>query len=191
MQASAEIHIAVASQEPLITRGAIATLTASGLLAFGVTHAEDAIQRLDEGDVALVDRALLIQELRSSASAAAARGVWLLALQAHIDLAELNAFLAAGVRGCLIRGTAEEELVAAIRRVSAGFRYIPPVLSDAMASHFLAGTQPERGLTARECDALSLAAGGQTTADIAKALFVSPSTAKLHLRKRLSEARGT
>ncbi|MBI4287281.1 MAG: response regulator transcription factor [Chloroflexi bacterium] len=93
--------------------------------------------------------------------------------------------LKAGARAYVLKGSAADELVKAIREVLAGRRYLSPPLSeravDAYAQKATAGAMdPYDRLTDREKEILHLAAEGLTNAEIASRLVVSPRTAETH-----------
>ena len=91
--------------------------------------------------------------------------------------------LARGATGYLWKGLRSGELVEAVQRIGAG----EVVVSDARPhTHPLDAPElfwplRERGLTARESEALALLVGGLRNRDIADAMFVSPDTVKTHL----------
>ena len=92
--------------------------------------------------------------------------------------------LACGVSGYLWKGLTSEELVDALVRVSAG-----DVVVSAARPHThpldapeLAWPLRERGLTARESEALALLVSGLRNREIAQAMYVSIDTVKTHLR---------
>jgi DNA-binding NarL/FixJ family response regulator len=102
----------------------------------------------------------------------------LLVLTLHEDRAYLNQALEAGVRGYVLKRSAVENLVQAIRAVMVGGLYIDPaivgrVFDSKRASKRLAarkGVSPS--LTDREADVLKLAALGFTNKEIASRLDV-------------------
>ena len=87
----------------------------------------------------------------------------------------LRRALAAGVGGFLLKDTPAAELAAVIRRVGAGERVVDPQL--AVASLF-AGDCP---LSAREREVLAAARSGQSVAQLAAALHLSPGTVRNYL----------
>ena len=102
----------------------------------------------------------------------------ILVLTLHEDRAYLNQALEAGVRGYVLKRSAVENLVQAIRAVMVGGLYIDPaivgrVFDSKRASKRLAarkGISPS--LTDREADVLKLAALGFTNKEIASRLDV-------------------
>lgn len=85
--------------------------------------------------------------------------------------------LEAGARGYLLKDTTSEELVAAIREVHAGKRYMPHAIASRLADRLVRPT-----LTPRELDVLRLVAKGRTNKELASAMFVSEETVKSHMK---------
>ncbi len=99
-----------------------------------------------------------------------------------------------GANGYVLKDTASEELVAAIRDVIAGRRYLSSQLSErAIETYILKAESTVEdsydSLTTREREVLKLAAEGSTNNEIAERLFISPRTAETHranLMKKLA-----
>ena len=80
-----------------------------------------------------------------------------------------------GAQGYLLKDAPASELVRAIRRCAEGKQVIEPWLAMEALSE---GRNP---LSPRECEVLSVSAGGGTIADIATALALSEGTVRNHL----------
>ena len=95
------------------------------------------------------------------------------------------AALRAGARGYLLKGAAQEEIVAAIRAVVAGQAIFGPGVAARVLGYFTAPPTPRPDpfpeLTEREREILDLLASGRRTTAIAEALFLSPKTVSNHL----------
>lgn len=106
-------------------------------------------------------------------------------LTVHAEERQIAAAFRAGVRGYILKTQALEELVTAIREVSAGGTYVSPQVADVLLGAFLTGTSAaEDPLTRREREVLRLIAEGKTTKEIAEALGVTVKTAESY-RSRL------
>ncbi|MEU6739157.1 response regulator transcription factor [Streptosporangium sandarakinum] len=93
----------------------------------------------------------------------------------------LRRALAAGVRGFVPKDASVDELASAIRKVDSGGRYLDPELA---ASAMMAGESP---LTARERDALALAAQGAQVGEIATALHLTEGTVRNYLSAAITK----
>jgi two-component system invasion response regulator UvrY len=90
--------------------------------------------------------------------------------------------LALGARGYLSKRIAPEEMVAAVRAVAAGDRYVDASLAKLLELPEGAGAQdPVHLLSAREFDVFIQLARGASVNRIAETLHLSPSTVGTHL----------
>ena len=103
--------------------------------------------------------------------------------------------LTAGASGYVLKNAGHDEIVAAVRTVAAGQRFLCSKLGLTMLEKLLAVTpesapQLTSGLTAREQEILRLVTDGLTTAQIAEQLYTSPRTVESH-RQHIMEKTGT
>jgi two-component system NarL family response regulator len=89
-----------------------------------------------------------------------------------------------GAKGYLIKTAAREELIAAIRTVATGERYISGVAGARLAERM---THPD--LTSRELQVLKLIVGGRSNKEIAAELSITEVTVKLHVGHLLGKLR--
>jgi DNA-binding NarL/FixJ family response regulator len=82
----------------------------------------------------------------------------------------------AGAAGYLVKGMPQEMLVNAVKRVHAGGRYLPPSMSQALASRM-----PDSSLSNREREVLVLLAKGKSNKEIASQLGITEATVKCHV----------
>jgi two-component system response regulator NreC len=89
---------------------------------------------------------------------------------------------AAGASGYVLKEAADSELVAALKQVAAGERYVHPALGArmAVAEAEAAARAEDDPLSDREREVLRLLALGHTNQEIAKTLFISVRTAETH-----------
>jgi two-component system, NarL family, response regulator NreC len=89
---------------------------------------------------------------------------------------------AAGASGYVLKEAADAELVAAVREVAVGGRYVNPELGARLvaAEAEAARRAEEDPLSDREREVLRLLALGHTNQEIAKSLFISVRTAETH-----------
>lgn len=96
--------------------------------------------------------------------------------------------LRAGAAGYLTKDHSPEELVAAIRKVYRGGKYVSPSLAEKLATGLEIGGAgaPHEQLSDREYDVLCLLGSGQTVKEIAGGLGLSPKTVSTY-RARILE----
>jgi DNA-binding NarL/FixJ family response regulator len=95
---------------------------------------------------------------------------------------EIERALRAGARGYVLKSLPPRELADAIRDVHAGRKRIPADVAAHLAEHM-----GEEGLTLRERDVLSRAAGGLRNRDIGEELAITEETVKVHMRNILGK----
>ncbi|WP_254053663.1 response regulator [Singulisphaera sp. GP187] len=89
---------------------------------------------------------------------------------------EIYQAMRAGAKGYLLKTAPRAELLTAIRTVSAGNSYLPPLLTERLAERL---TQSE--LTPREREILQLIRRGLSNKEIGAALFIAEDTVKRHV----------
>jgi DNA-binding NarL/FixJ family response regulator len=120
-------------------------------------------------------------------------GVNVLALTVHEDRAYVQPLLQAGARGYLLKRSAGEDLVRAVRAVAAGGIYLDPAIADKALPESpgmtaAASSMPEE-LSPREREVLRLTAHGFSNKEIARRLEVSVKTVETY-KARASEKLG-
>jgi two-component system, NarL family, response regulator len=89
---------------------------------------------------------------------------------------DIHRALEAGAQGYIIKGMPYQVLVQALQRVSAGGRFLPPPVANALASRM-----PDSELSARELEVLNLLVAGKSNKDIALSLRITEATVKSHV----------
>lgn len=117
--------------------------------------------------------------------------VKILGVSVHLEGAYPRRFLAAGCHGYLNKGCSAEELVAAIRTVAQGHRYLSHDVAQtlAMAHVDARGQRSLETLSNREIQVLRLLAQGNTVHEIAASLHLNVKTVYTY-RHRLQEKLG-
>jgi two-component system invasion response regulator UvrY len=106
----------------------------------------------------------------------------ILALSAHEDTAHPRRVLRAGALGYLTKRSAPDALIAAVSAVAANEAYVDAQTARALAMAQVKGeTSPTEALSEREFSVFLQLARGQTVAQIADNLKLSPSTVGTHL----------
>jgi two-component system invasion response regulator UvrY len=99
--------------------------------------------------------------------------------------------LKAGASGYLVKGSPPAEIIAAIRKVASGGKYITAVLAEELAAEAASpreGASPGR-LSDREHEVLRLIAGGKGISEIAAQLAISPATVGTYRSRLLAKLR--
>ncbi len=96
--------------------------------------------------------------------------------------------LKAGAAGYLTKESAPEQLIAALRKVSQGGKYITPSLAEQIVYSFEsdANNPPHENLSDREYEVMCLIASGKTVKEIGEQLFLSVKTVSTY-RARVLE----
>jgi two-component system response regulator NreC len=105
-----------------------------------------------------------------------------LMLSMQDDPSYVREAFAAGASGYVLKEAADAEVVAAIREVASGNRYVHPALGARMVAADAAAQEAAASdpLSDREREVLRLLALGHTNQEIAKQLFISVRTAETH-----------
>jgi len=109
----------------------------------------------------------------------------ILILTAYKDKGYLDRLLNVGASGFILKLSAAEELIGAIRLVAGGKVYLDPQMADRITdgyvrSQFLKGEVRQRELTAREEEVLRLIAQGYSNKEISNQLKIAVKTVESH-----------
>ncbi|GLR63787.1 response regulator [Marinospirillum insulare] len=102
--------------------------------------------------------------------------IGVIGLTASGDETFVQRLLQAGAKGYLTKGTSYEEVVRAIRLVSAGQFYVDPTLASGMLVRDPQNNNPFELLSDREMQVTMMIVNCQKVQEIADSLFVSPRT---------------
>jgi len=116
----------------------------------------------------------------------------ILAISMHYEDSYIIKILELGAKGYLLKDAGGEEMINAIKTVSAGDTYYSNHVSQVLINHITKGTKPKgKGmaipLTKREQEILTLIANEYSNPDIAKELFISIRTVDTHRRNLLDK----
>ena len=136
------------------------------------------VQDLAQADVLLLDHKGALEHMRRCAEAPHQehRARVLIVTQLEREW-EVRTAMMAGVHGYLLQSCPADQLLAAVRTLSRGMRYLSADLSRCVADSFT-----RIGLTNRETDVLQLLAQGQCNKSIARELGIGVGTVKTHVK---------
>lgn len=192
------IQVLLADDHSVLRDGLAALLgTQDGMQV--VAHARDgreAARKIAEvkPDVAVMD--IVMPELDGIEATGLARtsspSTQVVILSMYSTTEHIFRALQAGAKGYVLKESAGAELVAAVRAVHAGRRYLSQKITETVVGDYIREHQPIDPLgklTHRERQILQLVAEGHSSADIARALFLSPKTVDTY-RSRLMQKLG-
>jgi two-component system NarL family response regulator len=116
-----------------------------------------------------------IQTIKELVSRNAA--VQVLVLTTYDNEEDIFSALEAGARGYLLKDTTKEEIIAAVRQIHNGQRFLPQGIASRLADRMI-----RPGLSPRELDVLRLVSRGRANKEIASAMFISEETVKTHMK---------
>lgn len=99
-----------------------------------------------------------------------------LVLSMHAEPLYAARALTAGARGYVSKNATPEELLAAVRRVARGARYVEAEIAQELAVHPAAAADPFATLSERDLEILRLLATGKSLSEIAAALGIGYKT---------------
>jgi len=188
-------QIAIVDDHMMVIEGLKSMLDETGLVnvTFTATSAESFQEKLPglSIDVLLLDINLpgkngleLCSELSKSHP-----DLPIIALSNFSETAFIKNMMRSGAKGYLLKNTKKEELIEAVKTVSAGDVYLPDairkqLLDDSIGTHIPSGFVPK--LSRREKEVLELIAEELTSSEIADKLFISLKTVESH-RKNLHQ----
>jgi len=118
-----------------------------------------------------------------------------LILSMHATAEHIYQALQAGAQGYLLKESAGEEVIKAVRALCKGKRYLSEKISETMVNDYLQQRaldkkkSPLESLSEREREILQLAAEGKSSAEIGRVLFLSPKTVETY-RSRMMQKLG-
>lgn len=192
------IRLLIADDHAIVRGGVkqILALTLDIELAGEATNGAEVLQQLQQGvfDLVLLDLNMpgvsgvdLIARIRLSRA-----NLPILVFTMHNETQVATRVLKAGAAGYITKDSDPERLLAAIRRVSAGGKYLDPVLAEQMAFEATAPNRcllPHELLSDREFDVFRRLLAGNGVNEIAEQLSISNktvSTHKVHLMEKMN-----
>ncbi|MGD0479700.1 MAG: response regulator transcription factor [Terracidiphilus sp.] len=176
------IRLLIADDHPVVRLGLVTMINAQPDMRVEVEAAGGAaaVKAFDPEriDIGLVD--LRMPEMNGVEVIAAIRRnhpkARLIVLTTYDSDEDIHRALEAGAMGYIIKAMPYQVLIEAIRRVSAGKRYIPDSVSRQLADRL-----PDSELTPREHEVLTLIVKGKSNREIATDLGITEGTVKCHV----------
>ncbi|MBI5408300.1 MAG: response regulator transcription factor [Nitrospirae bacterium] len=162
-------------------------------------NGRDALRQIQKlrPDVVLMDIAM--PELNGIAATAQIRetcpSARVIILSMHKTTEHIFQALKAGAHGYLLKESAGQEVVGAVRSVYAGRRYLSRLIEDTVIDDYVhsrkavSAESPLEKLSSREREILQLVAEGKSSIEISRVLFISPKTVETY-RSRLMQKLG-
>jgi len=184
----AKIRVVLADDHPVVLAGMKALIEASPDIevAGQSNNGHGALQVMQAvaPDIAIIDISMPEMGGLTLAGRIAEHhaGTKILVLTAQEDRAYVQQLLSAGARGYVLKRSAAEELIRAIRTVYAGGVYIDPAIADKVLAPRISTEPPATGaaLSEREEEVLKLAAQGWTNREAAEKLGISVKTVETY-----------
>jgi NarL family two-component system response regulator LiaR len=182
------IRVLIADDHELVRRGLVAYLkTFPEIVLVGeATNGENAVRLCDaeKPDIVLMD--IIMPGLDGIAATQqiniAHPEVRVIVLSSSHDEAVIAAALEAGAEGYILKNSPAEELIDAIKSVSAGKQFLTPEVTQALIKRASRPAEPQYHLSEREQEILTMLVKGMNNSQIAEQLSISRTTVKFHLR---------
>lgn len=197
MSSAAAIRVLVVDDHDLFRTGLRSLLEEEGFEVADAASAPAAVRRIASLDPDVVVMDMNMPQIDGVAATPlvleAAPRTSVLVLTIATDDARVVAAIRAGASGYLLKDAPMEEIAAGIRTAAAGQSAIAPRVAGALLECVRAAeAQPAQPaatpeLSLREREVLSLVAAGCDNAEIARRLFLSPSTVKNHVSRLLDK----
>jgi len=184
------IRLLLADDHPMLRDGLRRSLTEEGFDVVG--EASDGFEAVDlagqlHPDVVLMDVTMPdcdgVEATRRIR--AAHPDIHVVMLTMHADREVLQAALAAGAAGYLVKDCSIDEIADTVRMAADAANSLSPAVAASMLDEVRRleepETEPDRVITKREEEVLQLIADGCSTGEVAEQLYISQKTVKNHL----------
>jgi DNA-binding NarL/FixJ family response regulator len=180
---ASRIQVCVRHGNAFVTRGVEAALSQQADIEL-VGEAGQAQSVSDQPQVFVVDylSGLALARARAAGGTPARLNGKLLVVAPADQAHAVRSALQAGVDGYLSMDCAVRDLMAGIRQLACGARYL-----EAAAAQCVAGSLQQTGLTARQHQVLVLVAAGASNKHVAQSLDITAGTVKSHMKAILGK----
>jgi DNA-binding NarL/FixJ family response regulator len=193
-----KVRVLIADDHALMRYGLRALLEANGAEVVGeAAEGREALRMARESKPDIVIMDVTMPGMNGLEAAAAVHSkcpaTRVIVLSMHADSEHVHRAFAAGASAYLIKGSASEEVIAAVRAVQAGRRYLSRELESPERAREPLGANagPLASLSRRERQVLQLVVEGHSSSQIATIVHISPTsvyTYRSRLMKKLGVA---
>lgn len=193
---SEKIRIVIADDHPIVRRGLRTLIKTQGDMDV-VGEADNGVQAVDktvalQPDIVIMDLQMPVMDGTAAIRALHSRGssARIVVLTSYPDDDRVFAAIKAGANGLLLKDSAPNELLSALRRVHEGESALHPAIATKVLMEIKQPAHPpqtQNGLTPREIQVLGYLALGMTNTEIAEQLSVSVRTINTHVRAILDK----
>ena len=189
------LKVLLVDDHAVMREGLAALLSGAGIDVIGTaSNGREAVRLAREltPDVVVMD--ISMPDLNGIEAARQIRvrapSVRIVMLSMHANREHVHQALAAGAEGYVLKEAAANEVVTAVRTVTAGRRYLSPAIESALLeAGGVAARGPLESLSTRERQVLQLVVEGESSAEIARTVHLSPKTVETY-RSRLMKKLG-
>lgn len=177
------LKVLIVDDHAIMREGLAVLLAAAGMEVVGTAaDGREAAQsaRALAPDVVIMDLSMpgmngfeATREIRGRAP-----GIQVVVLSMHAGREHVHQAFDAGATGYVLKESAGTEVVAAVRAVCVGRRYVSPAIGS--VDELTPGGGPLASLSARERQVLQLVAEGKTSAQIAQLIHLSPKSVETY-----------
>jgi DNA-binding NarL/FixJ family response regulator len=192
MQTSAKINILIVDDHPVVLAGLKALLTDHSFTEtlHGAINGEQALQCIHQYDIDVV---LLDINLPDTNGIEVAKKMIhlkptlkIIGMSTLADYSHISRFIQSGASGYMIKNASADEIIECIETVLQGQKYFSREVQSIISSHMFTSVQVPK-LTRREKEIIERIANGESNAQIAETLFLSPLTVDTHRKNLLAK----
>lgn len=189
------IRVLIADDHPIVRQGLKQILSESSdiIVAGEAGDCRETLEKLKKGSFDLVLLDINMPDRNGLELLAELKKEWpkvsVLILSAFPEEQYAVRALRSGASGYLVKKSAPEELITAIKKVSGGRKYITASLAERLASRLDADSveAPHERLSNREYQVLCMIGSGKTVSEIAEELSLSVKTVSTHRSRILGK----
>jgi DNA-binding NarL/FixJ family response regulator len=192
MQTSTNVNILIVDDHPVVLAGLKALLVNHPLtgVLHGAINGEQALHCLHDH---AIDVVLLDINLPDSNGIDVAKkmidikpSTKVIGMSTLADYSHISRFIQSGASGYMIKNASADEIIECIEAVLQGQKYFSREVQSIISSHMFTAVQVPK-LTRREKEIIERIANGESNAQIAETLFLSPLTVDTHRKNLLAK----